>query len=639
MSSIVKPTRSAELLCAAVLCLLSACATTEPGMTGERRAESLARSGQHSEAAAYYIDLATRAAGEERDRLTLLAVEQWLDAGDGRRARNALGNVERPASGEMRWLWTSNTAAVALWEGEPDDALDLLEPLAEEPLSLRYRSRTEALRADAWFQKNEPGRAVELYLQRESWLDDPGWIELSRKRLWSGLLVSDPQSLRTAAESARQPVVRGWLELGALAASTGQSGVGWRNGVARWQEDWPRHPAHVVLEGLPMPDGDGAGMPQQIALLLPLSGQNAAAGSAVRNGFLGAYFAAATELEDEQQIRLYDVNGGGGAPEAYQRAVTEGAQFVVGPLLRPDVADLAAQAPLPVPVLTLNYLPEDAASPAGVYQFALAPEDEAVAAADRALADGHRRAVALVPNNERGRQMLSSFATAFEAGGGVLLDYRDYRPTMQDFSFEIEGLMALNESVQRYQRLRANIGGPLQFDPRRRQDAQFVFLYADAKAGRLIKSQLKFHYAGDLPVYSTSFIYSMDGRSNSDLNGVMFADTPWVVAPRPWMSHLPALYNEYWPDQRRLARLHAMGYDAYQLVAELQAAGSNPMPELSGATGRLYLDAEGRVHRRLAWARFVGGEPVALEADRRGEPVDLDEAELPAPWQRRPLNP
>lgn len=638
MSSIVKASRLAALLCAGALCLLAACETTGPRVSGEQRAENLARSGQHAEAAAYYIDLATRAAGEERDRLALLATEQWLDAGDGRRARNALSTIAKPAGGELRWLWTSNAAAVSLWEGRPDEALELLEPLAQEPLSLRYRSRVEALRADAYFQKDEPARAVELYLQREGWLSDPAWMELSRQRLWSGLLVSDAQTLRAAADRTRQPLVKGWLELGALATSTGQSGAGWRNGVARWQEDWPRHPANAMLEDMPAADGDVAGFPRQIALLLPLSGQNAAAGSAIRNGFLGAYFSAAPELEDEQQIHLYDVNGDG-APEAYERAVTDGAQFVVGPLLRPNVAALAAQAPLPVPVLTLNYLPDDAIAPPGFYQFALAPEDEAVSAADRALTDGHRRAVALVPNNDWGRRVLSSFATAFEAGGGVLLEYRDYRPTMQDFSFEIEGLMALSESVQRYQRLRANIGGPLQFDPRRRQDVEFVFLAADAKAGRLIKSQLKFHYAGDLPVYSTSFIYSVDGRSNSDLNGVLFADTPWVIAPRPWMSHLPALYNEYWPDERRLARLHAMGYDAYQLVAELHAAGSGPMPELSGATGRLYLDADGRVHRRLAWARFVGGKPVALETDRPVEPAAPDEAELPGPWQRRPLNP
>jgi hypothetical protein len=38
------------------------------------------------------------------------------------------------------------------------------------------------------------------------------------------------------------------------------------------------------------------------------------------------------------------------------------------------------------------------------------------------------------------------------------------------------------------------------------------------------------------------------------------------------------------------------------------------MPEIDGASGRLYLDENGRVHRRLAWAQFRRGEPQALPA-------------------------
>ena len=173
-----------------------------------------------------------------------------------------------------------------------------------------------------------------------------------------------------------------------------------------------------------------------------------------------------------------------------------------------------------------------------------------------------------------------------------------YTPGIQDFSNTIEDLMALSGSVRRYQRLRANIGGPLQFDPRRRQDSEFIFLAADAPAGRLLKSQLKFHYSGDLPVYSTSSINALDGRSNSDLNGIMFADIPWIIAPQSWIENLPPLYNEYWPGERRLGRLHAMGYDAYQLIAALFAARTGPMQEIDGATGKLYLDPECRVGRK-----------------------------------------
>jgi len=207
---------------------------------------------------------------------------------------------------------------------------------------------------------------------------------------------------------------------------------------------------------------------------------------------------------------------------------------------------------------------------------------------------------------------LSAFATQFEELGGTLLDYRSYTPSDPDFSRTIEDLMSLSGSVQRYRRLRANIGGPLQFDPRRRQDTDFIFLAADADAGRLLKSQLKFHYSGDIPAYSTSSIFEVDGRSNSDLNGIMFADTPWEINPHPWMQHLPAVFDEQFPEERRLGRLHAMGFDAYQLIAALYSANMGSMLELDGATGQLYLDESGRIHRRLAWAQFQRGEPVPL---------------------------
>lgn len=602
-----------RLLPAAAAILLAGCATTDYGPgASERRAEGLARGGQHADAAAVYIGLASSTQGTERDRLTLLAVEQWLDGGDGRRASSAFREVEKPATGEMRWLWSSNAAALALWRGNPDDALTMLEPLGRQPLPTRYRSRVEALRGDAWFQKDQPVQAIELYIQRETWLDDRSSIELNRERLWAGLLVSDPQVLRNAVGSTSDPLIDGWLSLGAIATSTGQQGIGWSNGVVRWRENHIGHPAEQILADLQLPEAGLLEYPGRLALLLPLSGKNAVAGYALQNGFFGAYFAAAPALENVQQVRVYDVAAAGGIRTAYAKAVEEGAEFIVGPLLRGDVAALAEEGMLPVPLLALNYLPDHIVAPPGMYQFALSPEDEAISAAARAIADDKRHGVALFPNNEWGRRVATAFRGEFEAGGGVLLDYRSYQPSSQDFSVEIEGLMGLSQSVQRYQRLRANIGGPLQFDPRRRQDVDMVFLAADSKAGRLLKSQLKFHYSGELPVYSTSFIYSMDGRSNSDLNGLMFADTPWIISPPAWIADFPDLYAYYWPGEKRLGRLHAMGYDAYHLVANLFAARDGAMTEIVGATGRLSLDADGRIHRKLAWAQFERGEPSPL---------------------------
>lgn len=621
----------ARLAAAALLLLvLGGCETTGfdgPGRRpAEGRAERLAASGQHADAAGVYIGLAAAASGIERDRLTLLAVEQWLDAGDAERAGNAMAGVPRPVDPALLRLWSTNSAALLLYRGDADAALDILEPMSRDSLPLTHRLRVEALRADAWIQKRDPTRAIELMIHRESWLKDSNAIEQNRWRLWQGLLVSDPQVLRSAAELALDRTVKGWLTLASLATSTGQQGVGWANGAARWRDAYGEHPAVVIVNRLDIPAELTLDYPRQIALVLPLTGRAAAAGRALQNGFMGAYFSALTGFEEAQTIRVYDVNEEGGPSAAYDAAVSDGAEFVIGPLLRDNVVALANDILVPVPVLTLNYLPEDTLAPPGLYQFALAPEDEARAAATRAIADGYRRGVALVPNNDWGRRLLTSFSNEFENLGGTLLDYRSYTPTNPDYSIAIEDLMALSGSVQRYQRLRANIGGPLQFDPRRRQDSEFIFLAADAPAGRLLKSQLKFHYSGDLPVYSTSAIYAMDGRSNADLDGIMFADTPWVVDPHAGIGQLPPMYNEYWPSERRLGRLHAMGYDAYQLIAVLFSSRNGFVPEIRGATGQLYLDEDGRVRRKLAWAQFRGGEPEPLpHVDMTGSPPeDID---------------
>ena len=46
-------------------------------------------------------------------------------------------------------------------------------------------------------------------------------------------------------------------------------------------------------------------------------------------------------------------------------------------------------------------------------------------------------------------------------------------------------------------------------------------------------SQLKFHFAGDIPVYSTSDSFEPDPGANGDLDGLFFPDMPWMVSADP----------------------------------------------------------------------------------------------------------
>ncbi len=123
-----------------------------------------------------------------------------------------------------------------------------------------------------------------------------------------------------------------------------------------------------------------------MALLLPLSGSLANAGQAVRDGFVAAFFHAGSQTT----IRIYDTNGNA-VTRLYEKACSDGAQLVIGPLDKSGVAEINAVPNRPVPVLALNYLPPGVAATGGLFQFGLSIEDEARAIARRIYEDGLRR--------------------------------------------------------------------------------------------------------------------------------------------------------------------------------------------------------------------------------------------------------
>jgi outer membrane PBP1 activator LpoA protein len=416
----------------------------------------------------------------------------------------------------------------------------------------------------------------------------------------------------TMSEEDYDGVLRGWLELGVIAWTRGNNTASMRRALMSWQASNQGHPANQAL----IPDilGDLPVMrefPRRIALLLPLSGRQKLSANAVRDGFLAAHFMA-SDQQVRPVIRIYDVNPSG-AIDAYAKAVGDAADFVVGPLLKDSVRELA-QANITVPTLTLNFLDGQESSSPAFYQFALSPEDEARQVAQRAASLGQTRALALAPSNAWGRRLLTSFVTEFESSGGQILLYQTYDPNGLDFSFSIQELLLINESRARRDRLAANLNIDLEFEPRRRTDIDLIFLAATANAGKLIRPQLRFYYAGSVPTYSTSAIFEEGSRNNADLNGIMFPDIPWIIAPDGQTIELRNSLATHWPAQaERRSRLYAMGFDAYRLIPVLNSGAAYAAAELQGMTGSLYVDEMNRVLRRLPWARMQRGRPVLMD--------------------------
>jgi len=361
--------------------------------------------------------------------------------------------------------------------------------------------------------------------------------------------------------------------------------------------------------------GAAAQAPERhIALLLPVTGRAAAAAVSVRDGFMTAYYE--TPAAERPRVRLYDT-GTESVADALAQATQRGAEFIVGPLTREEVGAAAEFPAAHAPLLALNFLPGERPPPAEFYQYALSPEDEARQVARRILDDHHRRGVALVPAGDWGARVLAAFKQQLEAGGGELLAVGVIESGRTDYTAPITEVLRLNASTARFRRLEATLGTKLQFEPRRRNDVEFIFSPAPANTERLLRPQLRFHYAGDIPTYATSDAFEPGVRANEDLDGLMFPDMPWMLGG-DLADAVRAAAREAWPSggpQR--GRLYAFGFDAYRLAQALKHRGVGRNVNINGLTGQLSLDEERRVHRELAWAQLHNGELQLLGASAR----------------------
>jgi outer membrane PBP1 activator LpoA protein len=351
----------------------------------------------------------------------------------------------------------------------------------------------------------------------------------------------------------------------------------------------------------------------QIALLLPLTGAQSAQAQSVRDGFLTAYYSQ--PAADRVGLRIYDTSQLSIAA-ALSQATGDGAGFIVGPLTRSEAAAAAGYSGPRPPILILNALTGEPVAGNALYQFALSPEEEARQVARRVVADGNRTGVALVPSGEWGKRVLTAFTQELNAAGGQLLDTASYDAGSTDYAAAIGQVLRINESESRAKRLESVLGTKLTFQPRRRGDVGFIFSPGPAAAERLLRPQLKFYFAGDVPTYATADAFEPNSNANQDLDGLIFPDAPWLLGGA-LVDGVRDATNSAWPaggPSRSI--LFAFGFDAARLATALRAipaqSGNATSLAVDGLTGHLTIAADGHVLRDLLWAQIRNGEPRVL---------------------------
>lgn len=596
--------------------LLSACATGPDKSVDEIISDAVrSQTDQAMEAQADkmsaedYIGLASESTGKQREQYLLKAAELLYQRGDLSLAESQLQTLDSETSALSRQHQISLLAAkIALANENPRQALELLPPLKQLPLPQYIEAKQ--ISADANLDLGYPLEAVRIRVDLDHYLGTEEEKEKNHEAIWAALQRTPEISLK--ASSRDNATTRGWIEL-ARELRNAQNDISvMQDRILDWGTRYPGHPvSNLFIDKLLNEYQMSHTTATSIAILLPMQGKYQAVTDAIQGGIVTAWYKQ--NSTEKPVLRFYDTSDENvNFSELYNKAILDGASYIIGPLDKSSINKLTQAGSLDVPILTLNYAENPLSLSDNLYQFGLLPEDEARQVAELAIRDNHTTAAVLVPNSDWGRRLLEAFTQRFEELGGSVLSTQQYPTNVDDYSRQIKTLFNLDDSAARHKDLEHVLGTRLNFMPYRRQDIDMIFLAATHRAARGIIPALKFHHAGDLPVYATSHVFSgsLDKNADRDLDGLTFCDLPWTLTSD---NIIKTTFSKTWKDQRAYTRLFALGVDAYNIVLNLKYLQSHDYARFSGETGNISMDENQRLHRELLWAQFKKGVPVHLD--------------------------
>lgn len=602
------------------LLLLHGCAVAPP--TAAPDTAALLQQAQKEEAAGHleiaarqYLRLAALSDPEDNHRYRLHAADLLIRGNYIDQARRIFDTLTGLTTARERAQLQLLKAKVALATQQPSQALRYLDPQLSRDLPPEQQRELHYLRAESL---DRLGQFVDAALSRitlGSLIEDEVVRKHNDRLIWRELLQGSSRMLQQASGSATSDTQRSWLSLALIVKLSEEQPAQLQQRLDEWLAQYPEHGVpDTIIASLQALATTPLRQPQHIALLLPLSGSYAKPATALREGLLTAYYQR-SDRDYRPRISIYDTDKYSSARKAYAAAIKDGADFVIGPLGKEGVNQLSKMGKLDSPTLTLNYSEASPPYAANLFQFGLSPEDEARQVAERAWLDGHNQAIALIPEGKWAERVLDAFSENWQALGGLLLEVQTYPASNNDFSSQIKKVLNIDESIQRFRAIRLKITEHVHFEPRRRQDADFLFLVAFPRQARLIRPQMKFHYAGNLPIYATSHIYTgqPNRTADRDMDGIIFCDMPWVMNPVQQTRTTKGTLARLWPElSSQYTRFFAMGYDAFGLSSRLGHINLYRHENYDGQTGKLQLDDDNVFFRQLGCGRFKRGLPRPL---------------------------
>lgn len=315
---------------------------------------------------------------------------------------------------------------------------------------------------------------------------------------------------------------------------------------------------------------------------------------------------SATPANPAAELKIYDTTTQP-MSQLLAQVQQDGATIVVGPLLKDNVEQVI-KSNTSLNVLALNQ-PEKIENRINICYFALSPEDEARDAAHHIHDQGKQTPLLLVPRGALGDRVVNAFANEWlKLGGGTVLQQR-LGSTAELRGSVNSGISLSGTPVSTLPSAQDSaLGSPSDVPVSSTGGVDAAYILATPEQIAYVKPMIALRNGSQSGVTLYASSRSAQGTSGPDfrleMEGLQYSEIPMLAGSNPALQQqaLAAVRNDY-----SLARLYAMGADAWSLANHFSQMRQVPGFELNGNTGDLTATQDCVINRKLSWLKYQGG--------------------------------
>nr|WP_269468636.1 penicillin-binding protein activator [Alteromonas sp. ASW11-130] len=580
---------------------------------------------------------------EKRDALLLDAVAMYINQLDALKAQVLLKTIERGSLSD-KLSERANLLIAQLYmnssEASASELITLVSPLSNDET---VRQQQRQLQTELYLRLQDWAAAANALIHSQAATQD------TVAKIWEWTNRIPKEQLEKAQQEF--PKLRPYIALRDLVASYGLQPKKLSKDITQFKRVFRGHPLiDYWPEAVTKATQISPPAPDNIVVLLPLSGRLEATGNAVKEGIVAAYFEHTANYSNRRNVpTLHFVDTVGKSAIDLVDAIGE-SRWVIGPLIKETIESLQGKLPPSTNMLALNRIDLDktamplstegltndltrsaittdsarqhVGSHATAY-FALAPEDEAAQLADLIFFNGYRAPVVITSDSSIYQRMLMSFSSRWEELNALRKGRNKISLTKVTYTDNnslrdsVTQALGVAQSEKRINQIRYMVNEELYNMPRNREDIDAIVAFASPEQTELlnpiIEASISPFYGKTVPVYATSRSMEYDSTKNQwrDLQNVRFLDMPWMLPNNP-RKRMQEEISNFWQDRStQESRLFAFGIDAFQLLPNLASMALLPQVAVSGLTGELTMNEQGEIIRTLPQA-WINNQKVTL---------------------------